>query len=128
MQTLISDSRSFNLPGFKPEGFRKIIDPNFSKNYTLDGTLFVDFYHEAPIRGGYIIEFDVITREEWDSLRLLYGDQFTNREFLRFNDTDRSIAGEEVFLNLPKENTIAWANNAAKDVTILLEPANASSN
>lgn len=122
--TLESSSRTITLPKYAREGLRELIDQNFAKNRTLDGTLFVDFFNNI---GGWKVEFDVITRAEWDELKALYNDQFTNEEFLLLNDPDIPVVDFSVFLSLPKERNLAWNKSVVKDLTITLEAESADS-
>lgn len=118
MQTLESSIRSMTLPNYARDGFKPLREPNFSKNITLGGRLNIDFFNE---RGGWEITYDAITSAEYDQLKALYRDQFANREFLLFSDEDLGIHDEEVFLNLPNSEDLAWGKSVYRDFTIVLD-------
>lgn len=119
MQTLESSTRSMTLPNYARDGFQQLRDPNYVKNVTLGGNLFVQFFNE---RGGYRIKFPALTMDEYEQFKALYQDQFANEEFLLFSDEDLGILDEEVFLNLPAEDQIKWDKTTVVDFVIVLEP------
>lgn len=118
MQTLESSNRSFTLPNYARDGFKPLREPNFAKNVTLGGRLYVDFFNE---RGGWEIEFDTISRSEYEQFKALYRDQFADREFLRFSDESLGIYDEEVFLNLPASEELVWDKTVYRDFVIVLD-------
>lgn len=120
---LISSSRTITLPKYAVGGFQEMIIQNFAKNYTLDGSLYVDFYKN---RGGWIVTFDAILTSEYNDIRALYNDQFTNEEFLHFTEDDLGL-NTFVFLNLPDKRNIDWNKQAVTGLQITLEKRDADS-
>lgn len=121
---LISSSRSVTLPSYARDGLQELIQPNFARNLSLDGSLHVDFFNN---RGGWRITFDTLTASEYASLRAIYDDQFDNQEFLTFDRTGLSGDFDTVFLSMPQERNIVWDQQAVLGLTITLEPENAIS-
>lgn len=124
-QTLTSSNRTVTLERYARDGFNELIIPTHSKNVTLSNKLYIDFT-ENP-RGGWTINFDVITRAQWNELYAIYIDQFDNNEMLEFNDPDLSISNVSVFLNLPDSRSIKWNRTVTQNLTITLERENAIS-
>jgi hypothetical protein len=122
---LVSSSRTVILPLVARDGFNELIMPAYSKNVTLSNRIYVDFTRGT--RGGWTIEFDTITADEWQELRDIFDDQFTNREMLDYSDDELGISNVKVFLSLPSERSIKWDNQAAQDITIVLERRDAVS-
>lgn len=122
--TLQSSSRTITLPKYARDGLKEMIQQNFAKNRTLDGTLFVDFFNNI---GGWKVKFDVVTVAEYADIRALYDDQFTNEEFLTLNDPDIPVSSLSVFLTLPAERDLSWAKSVCKNLQITLEPESADS-
>jgi hypothetical protein len=118
MQTLKSSSRQFTLPDYARDGFKPLRTPNYAKNVTLGGTLYVDFYNE---RRGWELSFDTIDRSVYSQLEEIYKDQFREEDFLLFSDTDLGIVDVPVFLNLPESPDLAWNKTTYRDVKITLE-------
>lgn len=121
---LISSSRTVTLPDFARDGFQELIVPNVAKNISLNASLHVDFF---GTRGGWSITFDAIDSGEYDDLRAIYDDQFSNEEFLTFDRTGLSGDIVSVFMSLPPERNIVWDGQAVLDLTITLERADADS-
>lgn len=121
---LASSSRTITLPRFAQNGLQQLITPNFAKIYTLSGRLSVDFFNT---RGGFRVTFDAITAAEYDEIRALYDDQFTNEEFLSLTDASIGASGLSVFLNMPEERNIRWNKEAVVGLSITLEPEDADS-
>lgn len=122
--TLESSSRHVTLPKYARDGLKELIQQNFAKNRALDGTLWVDFYNNI---GGWVVKFDVITKDEYDEIRALYDDQFSNEEFLTLNDPGIPVADLSVFLNMPAERDLSWNKSVCKNLKITLEPESANS-
>lgn len=121
---LYSSSHSVTLPNYARDGFQEQIIPAHAKNYPLAGNMYVDFFSR---RNGWKITFEAITAAEYDSIRQLYDDQFTNQEFLTFDRTGLSGDLQKVFLNMPGERNIVWNQAAVLGLQIILEPQNAIS-
>lgn len=92
-----------------------------TKNFSLDGTMFVDF---SNVRKGWVLTFEVITKAEYEGIRAKYEKQFTQNVFLRYEDDELAI-NTDCFLSMPEERDIIWNKNHVADLTILLEPKNA---
>ncbi len=121
---LKSSSRTFTLPNYARDGFQRQDSLVAAKNYPLGGNMYVDFFSR---RGGWKITFDTLTAAEYQSLRDIYKDQFTNEEFLLYDRTGLSGDLEYVFLNMPSESNIVWDQQAVLGLQIVLEPSNAAS-
>ncbi len=109
------------LANYANDGFQEIMVPNYSKNYTLDATLHVDFFNG---RLGWRITFDILTAAQFTALKAKYNKQFTNNTFLRFEDDEMGI-NLDVFMSMPDDRNIKWRGAAVKDLTITLEPQHA---
>lgn len=124
MKLISSTPRTVILPNYARDGYQELITPNYTKNVTLDGSMFVDFFN---VRGGWKITFDAITAAQYEELRAIFDDQFTNEEFLTFDRTGLSGDFETVFLTMPPERNIVWDQNAVLGLQIMLERADADS-
>lgn len=121
---LISSSRTVDLPNYARDGYQKLITPNTAKNITLSGKLYVDFFNN---RGGHKFTYDTLTADEYNDLRAIWQDQFTNEEFLTFDPTGLSGDYQSVFLSLPAESNVVWDQAAVLGLVITLEPEDADS-
>ncbi len=102
------------LPHYANNGFKELITPKLNKNYSMDGTLWVD---TSNIRSGWKITFEVITVAKYLS-------QFSTGDFLRFVDNELSI-DTYVFMSMPAERDISWNKSVTKGLSITLEPESA---
>lgn len=122
---LVSSDRTVVLPLVARDGFSELIMPAYSKNVTLSNKLYVDFTRGS--RGGWTINFDTLSVDEWQAFRNIYDDQFSNSEMLDYTDGELGLSNVKVFLSLPSERSIKWDNAAAQNITIVLERRDAVS-
>lgn len=121
---LESSTRSVTLPNYAVGGLGLGFEQNMAKNYSLDGTLSVDFFNtRSPLR----VTFPEITRAEFESLKTIFNDQLANAEFLTLTDADLGLSDVSVFLSLPDETALKWNRSVADGVVITLEPRYANS-
>lgn len=57
----------------------EVINENIGKNYTLDGSLYVDYYNN---RRSWKIKWNMLTPTEYDTIRALYNKQFAQDTML----------------------------------------------
>lgn len=57
----------------------EVINENIGKNYTLDGSLYVDYYNN---RRSWQIKWNMLTPDEYDTIRALYDKQFAQDTML----------------------------------------------
>ena len=92
------------------------IDPNVAKNYTLDGSLYVDYYNN---RRSWEIKWNMLTPDEYDIIRTLYEKQFKQ-------DTMLMLVVNNMNLFVPCFMTISdkkpkYNGQRIQDFSILLE-------
>lgn len=115
---------SMTLPNYANDGFQEIHDPVFSKNITLNGTLYVDT--TGTFRSGWRITYKTLTAAEYNAIRAKYEKQFENQVFLNFSD-DRLGINTSCFLSMPRERNIKWNGGYVEGLVITLEPQSADS-
>lgn len=71
--------------------------PNDSMNYTLDGTLQVDFYNRNR---RWVLSWKLLTMAEYESIRAKFDLQYTNQQFLTFHINDIDL-WTPVYMTIP---------------------------
>lgn len=104
------------LPDYANDGFREITDPNAAKNITLDGTMYVDFYNN---RRKWEIKWDYLTPAEYNSIRALYDEQFSNEAFTYFGVPELGI-NVPVYINIVEVNR-RWNGSLIQGFAVVLE-------
>lgn len=117
-QTLYLDG--LLLPHYS--GFEEVTEPNASKNYTLDGSLKVDFRNNRRM---WQISWKLLTIAEYEALRAKYDKQYNEQTFLTFHINDISL-WTPVYMSIP---TIKIKHNGqyVEGFSIMLEEREAIS-
>lgn len=95
---------------------REITQPNVSKNTTLNGELYVDFYNN---RRAWEIRWNYLTVAQYEAIRAKYDKQFADQEMQMFivNNLDIFVP---VYININDKN-IKWNGQLIEGFTITLE-------
>lgn len=101
---------------------KEISDPNAAKNYTLDGTLYVDFMN---YRRTWQIKWNYLKIDEYDLIRGKYDKQFSDQNMLTFAIIDLGLS-TPVFININEKN-IKFNGQLVEGFTITLEEQSAVS-
>jgi len=94
-------------------------DPIAAKNKTLNGKQVVDTFNNRTI---WTVEFAYLTCSEYDDLRDVYEDQYTNNELLTFSEDNEGISNLSVYLNMPTKAELKFTKHHVKKFVITLEP------
>lgn len=95
---------------------REITQPNVSKNVTLNGELYVDFYNN---RRAWEIRWNYLTVEQYEAIRAKYDKQFEQQEMLMFVVNNLNIF-VPVYININDKN-IKWNGQLIEGFAITLE-------
>lgn len=95
---------------------REITQPNVSKNTTLNGELYVDFYNN---RRAWEIRWNFLKPEEYDAIRAKYDKQFAQQEMLMFVVNNLNLF-VPVYININDKN-IKWNGQLIEGFAITLE-------
>lgn len=97
--------------------FREVTNPNVSKNFTLDGTMYVDFLNQ---RRAWEIVWHWLKPSEYQLIRDKFDQQFSDETFLWFGIPAQNI-NVPSFINIPNPKDMKWDNSLIADYTIRLE-------
>lgn len=93
-------------------------EPNLSKNYSLDGTLTVDYVNN---RRRWEVSWNYLTAAEHDTIRALYDNQFAANNFSMPTLWIPSVnLAVNVLISIADKN-IKWNGKMVEDFTIILE-------
>lgn len=119
MLNLDSSTNSFSVD--ERYKYSETDNPLTAKNFALSGKLTVDVFNK---RTGYVVEFAYLSCTEYEELKQVYLDQFTNGEFLTMNEDNVPLVDIEVYLSIPNETELRFTKNHVKKFKIVLEPKN----
>lgn len=95
---------------------KEVTQPNLSKNVTLDGSLYVDFYNNRRV---WEISWKYLKPAEYNAIRAKYDLQFTSQTMLQFI-VDPLGLFVPVFISINEKN-IKWNGQLIEGFTITLE-------
>lgn len=95
---------------------REITQPNVSKNTTLNGELYVDFYNN---RRAWEIRWNYLTVAQYEAIRAKYDKQFTDQAMQMFIVNNLNLF-VPVYININDKN-IKWNGQLIEGFTITLE-------
>lgn len=97
--------------------------PIMSKNYAQTGTMYVDYIGNRRV---WRIDFDTLSKNDYDSLRAVYDAQFSTASLATLEMSgDYTLSSRSALLELPAENKLKWNGQYLRDFSITVEERNA---